>query len=124
MDSPLVLINYQNLMPGSRLVHRLEELGFRVKSASRSSSLADQVRELSPMVMVCDLEPDMDQNLEAIRTIKGDLQTQHIPILAYANLGDGFLEESARLAGATLIADRSGVLSQLPNLMDHILEVH
>ena len=123
MNSPLVLIHYQNLMPGSRLVHRLEELGFRVMSASPSSSLADQVRELSPMAMVCDLEPDVDQHLEAIRTIKGDLQTQHLPILAYANLGDG-LEEAARLAGATLIADRSGVLSQLPNLMDHILEVH
>ena len=71
MNSPLVLIHYQNLMPGSRLVHRLEELGFRVKSASPSSSLADQVRELSPMAMVCDLEPDVDQHLEAIRTIRG-----------------------------------------------------
>jgi len=124
MTLPLVLLHYKTLMPGSRLVDGLEGLGFRVEVVSEPNQLADLVRTQSPMALICDLDPEPRPALEAIRAIKEDLQTQHLPILAFADLSKPSVEDSARMVGATLIADRSGILSQLGHLMDHVLEVH
>lgn len=123
MSSPLVLLFYEKLMPGSQMVNRLQDLGYRVASMTQSEKLIQEVRNLHPMALVVDLESKSGDIPRAIQALKEDLETQHIPILAFASLENEDLHEKARLAGAKLIAGKEGVLNQLPHLMEHLLEV-
>ncbi|MDA0749664.1 MAG: hypothetical protein O2964_03015 [Verrucomicrobia bacterium] len=123
MSSPLVLLFYEKLMPGSQVVNRLQDLGYRVVSATDPLKLVAEVRKHKPMVLVADLDTKTGDIPDAIRELKEDLETQHIPVLAFANLDDQALQERARIAGAKLIAGREGVLDQLAHLLDHVLEM-
>jgi CheY-like chemotaxis protein len=123
MSSPLVLIFYEKLMPGSQMVNRLQDMGYRVVSTTDPLKLVDEVRKQKPMVLVADLETKTGDVPDSIRELKEDLETQHIPVLAFANLEDEALHERARVAGAKLIAGRDGVLDQLSHLLDHVLEM-
>lgn len=123
MSSPLVLLFYEKLMPGSQMVNRLQDLGYRVVSATDPLQLVSEVHKHKPMVLVADLETKTGDVPDAIRELKEDLETQHIPVLAFAKLDDEALLERARVAGANLIAGRDGVLDQLAHLLDHVLQM-
>lgn len=105
------------------MVNRLQDMGYRVVATTDHHQLVAEVRKHLPMVFVADLECKTGDIADVIRELKEDLETQHIPVLAFANLEDEALHEKARIAGAKLIAGREGVLEQLPHLLDHVLEM-
>ncbi|HAQ99910.1 MAG: hypothetical protein ACJ0BN_04570 [Limisphaerales bacterium] len=123
MSTPLVLLFYEKLIPGSQIVNRLQDLGYRVSSVTQSDKLIDEVRKHHPMALVMDLHSKTGDIPLSIQTLKEDLETQHIPVLAFAEVNNEDLHEKARLAGAKLIAGEEAVLDQLPHLMEHLLEV-
>jgi CheY-like chemotaxis protein len=123
MSSPLVLLFYEKIIPGSQIVHRLQDMGYRVSNINKCEELVGAVRKHLPMVLIADLETKSGDVSGVIRILKEDLVTQHIPVLTYVSLEDKDLHEKARLAGANLIAGRDGVLEQLPHLMEHVLEI-
>ena len=110
-------------MPGGQMVNRLQDLGYRVASVTQCDRLIDEVRKQHPMALVADLDSKNGDIPLVIQTLKEDLETQHIPILAFASVDNEELHEKARLAGAKLIAGQAAVLDQLPHLMEHLLEV-
>jgi CheY-like chemotaxis protein len=75
------------------------------------------------MALVMDLHSKTGDIPLFIQTLKEDLETQHIPVLAFAEVNNEDLHEKARLAGAKLIAGEEAVLDQLPHLMEHLLEI-
>ena len=123
MSTPLVLLFYEKLIPGSQIVNRLQDLGYRVSSVTQSDKLIDEVRKHHPMVLIMDLHSKTGDIPLSIQTLKEDLETQHIPVLAFAEVNNEDLHEKARLAGAKLIAGEEAVLDQLHHLMEHLLEV-
>ena len=123
MTSPLAVICYEKLLPGSQMVNRLQDLGYRVVSVNDAGELASVVREQKPMVVVADLESKGSNVSATISSLRKDPETTHIPILAFARSDDEDLQMSARAAGARLVAVEEAILDQLPMLLDRVLEV-
>ena len=123
MTTPLAIVFYESLLPGSQLVNRLQDLGYRVVSHTQSASLVAQAKELRPFLVVIDLTSQRSDLCVIIRQLKQGPETSHIPVLAFARDSQEDLRERARAAGATLVAGDVAILAHLPELLDHVLEV-
>jgi len=123
MTKPMALILYENLMPGSKLANRMQDLGYRVKSLSQPAQLPEMAESEKPMVVFADLVPHSAEVCAAITSMKQNPATQHIPVLAFSGQKNAKLLSQATAAGANLVASSAGLLDQLPHLLEQILLV-
>jgi CheY-like chemotaxis protein len=123
MTTPLAIVYYENLLPGSKLVNRLQDLGYRVQPILNSSALAQEVAQQKPLVLVMELANSENDVLGVIKAIRSEPSTSHVPVLAYASASAAKLQAAARHAGATLVADEAGLVAQLPQMLEHVLSV-
>ncbi len=124
MTKPLALIFYHNLVPGSQLANRLQELGYRVQIVENGALgelplVAERERPILFVAEVLSQTPVY----AAIAALKAYAPTQHIPVLAFAADADKALQAAAKQAGASLLASNRALLDQLPQLLDQILQV-
>jgi CheY-like chemotaxis protein len=122
MSKPLALVYYSNLLPGSQLSGRLQDLGYRVQSAGAPAQLPDLCECEMPLVVIAELAPAAEV-CAAIARLKANPATQHIPVLGFARTHDTAAQNQARAAGVTLLAADAGIAEQLPQLLDQILQV-
>lgn len=123
MTKPLALLCYANLMPGSQLPNRLQDLGYRVQTVADVAKLAVESIRLKPMVVIVDLGITGGNAVEAIQLLRSTADTQHIPVLAFGEPRNRKVFEAARAAGATLVAGSAALLPQLPQLLEQILDI-
>ncbi len=123
MTKPLALLVYELLLPGSQLVNRLQDLGYRVLALNDLQLLVAQARQEKPLVAFVDLEFRNADACAAIRGLRTTNDTAHVPVIAFCDPADEALQKAARSAGATLIAARDGILDQLPALLDQAMEI-
>lgn len=123
MTSPLALVFYENLLPGSQLVNRLQDLGYRVHALNDVRSLVLQARQERPLVVVADLIASGRDVCAVIGELKKSSETRHIPIIAFTDLKNQTLQVAASSAGATLVAGSDAILEQLPALLEQALQV-
>lgn len=122
MSKPLALLYYSNLLPGSQLAGKLQDLGYRVQSVSTASLLPTACDSEMPLVVIAELAP-VAAVCAAIAQLRGNAATQHIPVLGFARAHDASVQSQARDAGVTLFAADSGIAEQLPQLLERILQV-
>ena len=122
MSKPLALLYYSNLLPGSQLAGRLQDMGYRVQSVSAAALLSGACESEMPLFVLAELAP-VAAVCAAIAKLKADPETQHIPVLAFARTHDAALQSQAREAGVNLLAADAGITEQLPQLLDRILQV-
>ena len=124
MTKPLALVYYERLMPGTQLVNRLQDLGYRVLTLTEPSLLIDTARKERPIVALIDLVTNQG---EYLFDHQGDERRQrnhgHIPVVGFAAQKDQKLHTDAARAGATLVAYDDALLPQLPHLLEHALRV-
>jgi CheY-like chemotaxis protein len=123
MTKPLAIIFYEQLLPGSQLVNRLQDLGYRVQPVLEAAQLVAQAQEGKPLLIICDLATEKTGVCQQIEEIRGNPATSHIPILAFGGGKNTRLQAAARKAGANLIAADEGLLALLPQLLEQILQV-
>jgi PleD family two-component response regulator len=123
MTQPLALVIYEKLLPGTQLVNRLQDLSYRVRAVTDSSTLVACAREEKPMLVLADLESSRSDVCQAIAELKADASTQHIPVIAIAKEGDTALTRAALKAGATLVAGENAILGHLTHYLDQALQV-
>lgn len=123
MTKPLALVFYERLLPGSQLVNRLNDLGYRVASHTDASRLVESVRKEMPMVMLVDLACKKVDINAVVKVIKGDSTVSHIPILGFVDKKNSQLQKPAIEAGVTIVALDEGISHQLPQLLEQALEV-
>ena len=121
MNKPLAIVAYERLLPGSQLVNRLHDLGYRVQSVTDYSNLVATARDEKPLVMVLDLKTTRTNSFETIQRLKQTPDTSHIPILGFTPQNNEKLEAEAFKAGASLVAVDDALLPQLPHLLEQIL---
>jgi CheY-like chemotaxis protein len=122
MLEPLAIVCYDRIMPGSQLVNRLQDLKYRVQVVSNPAQLAATVRRESPLLTLADLETRGDV-CDAIRKIKADSATQHVPVISYAPDDKQELLTASLQAGATLAVGDSVLSGHLPTLLQQALQV-
>ena len=123
MTTPLALAFYEHLLPGSRLVNGLQDLGYRVQTISDVRTLVLQSLQAKPLVLVVDLATSNGDVCAAICELKRNPETKHIPIIAFTDLKNEKLHAVATAAGATIVAGSDAILDQLPQLLDQALQV-
>jgi len=123
MTTPLALAFYENLLPGSQLVNGLQDLGYRVQTVNDVQTLVLQSLQEKPMVVVADLAATNGDVCAAIRELKRNPETKHIPIIAFTDLKNEKLHAVATAAGASIVAGSDAILDQLPQLLDQALHL-
>lgn len=127
MTTPLALIFYENLLIGNQLINRLRDLGYRVRSVQDLGQLPTIAADDKPLVFVTELSGQADRVCEAVRALKSDPATAHVPVLAIQpptkKRADKKTAELARAAGVALVASEKECLSQLPELLGLVLEI-
>ena len=83
MTQPLALVVYEKLLPGSQLVNRLQDLKYRVQTLAEPAQLTAMATETKPMLVFIDLEPTGKDVVGAIKHLKADVQTSHIPVVGF-----------------------------------------
>lgn len=123
MTQPLALLFYEKLLPGSQLVNRLQDLGYRVQTTNDVGALVDLARTTKPLLVFLDLRERQGRSATVIQTLRLDAETSHLPIIAFAGEKDTALQESARQAGASVVANEGVLLQHLDHLMDQALQI-
>ena len=123
MIKPLAMIYYERLMPGSRLVNRLHDLGYRVITVEDAALLIKRAEEEKALVLVTDLVARRINICSIIKDLKSREQTSHIPVIGFAGEKDKKLHNEAVSAGASIVAFDEGVIPQLPHLLEQALHI-
>jgi hypothetical protein len=127
VNKPLALLCYENLLTGNQLLNRLHDQGYRTALVTDLDRLVEQASADLPLLVAVELADRTDAVCEAVRLLKRNAATAHVPVLAYAKLGAGKgdrrFNDAARGAGIDLLANEAGLLTQLPQLLDQVLHV-
>jgi DNA-binding NtrC family response regulator len=123
MTKPLAIIHYERLMPGSQLLNRLQDLGYRVQTVADAALLFETARREKPMVAIIDLVTVKADICSIIEAIRADKETEHLPVIGFAGAKDQKLHAEATRCGATLVALDDALLPQLPHLLEHALRI-
>jgi CheY-like chemotaxis protein len=120
---PLALLLYDRLMPGSQLLHRLPDLGYRVASVPGPEALVETCQREKPIVLLADITERTDGICAALTRLAATPETSHIPVIAIIPSTASHLEEAARKAGAKLVVQDTAILAHLPQFMEQALSL-
>jgi CheY-like chemotaxis protein len=123
MTKPLALVVYEEILPGSQLVNRLQDLDYRVLTLANPQELLVTAQKEKPLLVIMALEKAAEICCAAIKELRSHEETAHIPLLAFGPQKQPQLQREAAEAGASLVASDSAILSQLRQLLEQILGV-
>ena len=123
MTSPLALLLYERLLPSSALGNKLRDQGYRILHVSDPAAIVTTAETEKPLVFFVDLEVKSTDACAAIKSLKSNAATAHIPILAFSSPKHEKLQEAALAAGATIIASDEAIVAQLSAMLDQAMLV-
>jgi len=123
MNEPLALLLYEKLLPGSQLVHKLQDLGYRVQPVPAPEDLVSTAEREKPIVAFVDLEPRPEHAAAAIAALAGHPSTSHIPVIAFASARNEAAQTAGRNAGAKLVAPDHALLAHLNQFLEQALAI-
>src|SRR2546425_1225762 len=83
----------------------------------RGTSVADQVKEKKPEVLLIDLNNAALKAPEAIRAIKADAETKGVHVIGYVGHTEEAIIEAARAAGCDQVMTKGEFARRLPELL-------
>lgn len=123
MTLPLALVFYEDLIPGSQLVNRLQDSKYRVQVVPKLNELFGCAAHAGPMLIFADLAPRSGDVCAVVRKLRDEKSTAHIPIIGFADDGDETLQAAGRSAGATLVVADSVILTHLNQFIEQALQI-
>lgn len=123
MTKPLALLAYERMIPGSQLLVKFSDLGYRTEHLSDLGKMIRLAEETSPLVIVIDLEWRTRDPFLSINSLSLNQQTAHVPIIAFADMDSEERLEKALNMGASLVTGTDAVLQQLPQLLEQALQI-
>lgn len=123
MTQPLALVLYEKLLPGSQLVNRLQDAGYRVQTVPGAEALVASAEQEKPIIVLTDLASTHAKIPEVIAHLRQNPATSHIPVIAFADEKETDLQTAARNAGATLVVNDAAILTHLQPFLEQALRV-
>ena len=120
---PLAIVFYEDLMPGSQLVNRLQDLQYRVQAVTDPGELVAGAGSSGPMLILVDLVSTRADICALIRQLRSNPATAHVPVIAFADDAEEALQGAARAAGATVVVADSAILTHLLQFIERALLV-
>lgn len=121
MNEPLALLLYEKLLPGSQLLHKLQDLGYRVQPVPAAADFVATAEREKPLVAFVDLEPRPDTASAAIAALLAHPPTAHVPVIAFAAARNEAAQAAGRQAGAKLVVPDHALLTHLNQFLDQAL---
>ncbi len=121
MTKPLALVLYERLMPGSQLVNRLQDLGYRTETLNNPKSLIEHAEKAKPLLVVADLEPASANISDALSRLKQNSATAHLPIIAFC--ADGATDLPNMAKAANLVVTDTAIANHLPQFLQQALQI-
>ena len=119
MTQPLALLLYERLLPGSQLVNRLQDLGWRVQTINDGAALTRAAEKHKPLLVVADLVSSRQSVCAGLMSLRQNENTAHLPVIAFAT--EEALHAPAVAAGANLVASDTAILQHLDQFLDQVL---
>ena len=119
MTQPLALLLYEKLLPGTQLVNRLQDLGWRVQTVNDPAAFVRTAEEIKPLLALADLDSSRGSVSDGIAALRGTAGTAHIPVIAFS--ASEALHAPAAAAGASLVATDAALLQSLKQFLDQAL---
>ena len=120
---PLAIVFYEDLMPGSQLVNRLQDLQYRVQAVTDPGELVACASSAGPMLILADLVSTRADICAVIKQLRNNAVTAHLPVIAFADDAEDALQGAARAAGATLVVADSAINTHLVQFIERALQV-
>jgi CheY-like chemotaxis protein len=121
--SPLAILFYEDLMPGTQLVNRLQDLKYRVQVVATAEEFLTAAASAGPMLIFCDLISKRTDVIEVIKQLRANSGTAHLPIIAFADESETQLPTTAKQAGATLTVTDAAIIPHLNQFIEQALQV-
>jgi DNA-binding NarL/FixJ family response regulator len=119
MTQPLALLLYEKLLPGTQIVNRLQDLGWRVQLLHAACDLRSAAQQHKPLIVIADLFATRGSVCDGIAELKKSEDTVHVPVIAFTS--DAKLTQAATQAGATLVVGDAAILQHLDQFLDQAL---
>lgn len=119
MTQPLALLLYEKLLPGTQLVNRLQDLGWRVQTIHDGAALVRVAEEHKPVLVLADLNSTASPVPRGINHLRNNQSTAHLPVIAFS--ADETLHQPALDAGANLVVSDTAILQHLNQFIDQAL---
>lgn len=119
MTQPLALLLYEKLLPGTQLVNRLQDLGWRVQTVHDAAALVRAAEEHKPVLVLADLSSTVNPVANGLSHLRNNKDTAHLPVIAFA--ADETLHKPALNAGANVVASDVAILQHLNQFIDQAL---
>jgi CheY-like chemotaxis protein len=127
MTRPLALIFYEGLLAGNQLINRLDALEYRTQSVSDLGQLHELAARERPLVVLLELGALADRVCAAIRSLRADPLTAHIPVVAFVASQDpaaaAHATALAQNSGARVVVGEAALLAHLPAILEQALQV-
>jgi len=104
-------------------VNRLQDLNYRVQTLSDPAPMAAAAAEAKPMLVFMDLEASGKDVFGAVKQLRRNQRTSHIPVVGFTMEAQKELEETARAAGVTVVVTEAVLLNHLPQVLEQALQV-
>jgi len=123
MTQPLALILYKQLLPGSQVVNRLRDMGYRVQVIADPASVVECAEHAKPMLVLADLNCVETATCAALARLRNHEPTRHLPVIGFGGDGKAEVQSAALAAGVTLVVSEAAILHHLPECLDQALRV-
>jgi CheY-like chemotaxis protein len=100
----------------------LEAKGYEVRAASTLMEFEQHLKEWRPDLILTDIHMPEAKGTDICRTLKGEYNTQDIPIVLFSSLNDGELEKLAEQVGADGYLSKAHGLDALGEKVDELVE--
>jgi CheY-like chemotaxis protein len=121
VKQPLALVLYEQLMPGGRLINRLQDMNYRVLTATDPATVVPLGVAEKPLLIFADLVSESGKVCSVIAELRNNPGTAHVPVIAFADDGLDELMTAAQTSGATVVVNDAAILSHLPQLVERAL---
>jgi CheY-like chemotaxis protein len=119
---PLALLCCSDVLLGSQLTSRLQDMGYRVQTVHGDAALQEECEREKPLVLLAEVA-NRPGACDSIALVKKTPATSHIPVLAFTASRDKALQTAAEQSGVSLLAGNAVVLEHLPQLLDQVLDI-
>ncbi|WCJ60420.1 hypothetical protein NXS98_04625 [Fontisphaera persica] len=123
MTQPLVILVYERILPGSQLLNRFQDMGYRVLALNDPRLLVETARREGPLLAVVDMPFAQANAGRAVAELRSSPDTQHVPVIAIVPAGDKELEQTAIASQATLVAHDTAILNHLDRFLQQALQL-
>jgi PleD family two-component response regulator len=123
MIKPLALVFYEKLLPGSQVVNRLQDIGYRVEVLADPAALLKSAQESKPMLVLADLNCRKTDICGALARLRQNQATRHLPVIGFGGDDQRDLQSAALAAGVTLVVSDAAILQHLAQCLDQALQV-